>query len=215
MNNPGYSNSLQTYQCVLYRRPLHPELFSLKGRRLIKHNAYELEAWLLPGGHVLRFKFGSFVCSELVIDQDGKLPTDGAVTAFPCAGDHEFEHAFSPEKTNYITSVQTETLSENLYNATYDEMRQFAKDADALTHAWDDTSSGFHGVAPTPYNHHASVNGFASDGYAAGGLATASPRRNLSLLDIQRLSREIHVQSYHLIAAQGLVLRTQTIFEHK
>ena len=35
-----------------------------------------------------------------------------------------------------------------------------------------------------------------------------------SILDIQRYRREIHAQSYHLMARGGLVLRSQTIFEH-
>lgn len=35
-----------------------------------------------------------------------------------------------------------------------------------------------------------------------------------SILDIQRFRKEIHAQAYHLQATGGLVLRTQTIFEH-
>ena len=38
---------------------------------------------------------------------------------------------------------------------------------------------------------------------------------NLSLLDIQRYSEEVHVQAYHLRADCGLVLRTQSIFQIK
>lgn len=36
---------------------------------------------------------------------------------------------------------------------------------------------------------------------------------NLSLVDVQRYSDEVHVQAYHLRADAGLVLRTQTIFQ--
>ena len=35
----------------------------------------------------------------------------------------------------------------------------------------------------------------------------------LSVIDIQDMAREIHAQAYHMIAAEGMVLRTQTIFE--
>jgi hypothetical protein len=38
--------------------------------------------------------------------------------------------------------------------------------------------------------------------------------RCASILDIQRYRREIHAQSYHLLSQGGLVLRTQSIFEH-
>ncbi len=35
-----------------------------------------------------------------------------------------------------------------------------------------------------------------------------------SILDVQRFRREVHAQAYHLMAQGGLVLRTQSIFEH-
>lgn len=38
--------------------------------------------------------------------------------------------------------------------------------------------------------------------------------RCASILDIQRYRREVHAQSYHMIAQGGLVLRSQSIFEH-
>ncbi len=38
--------------------------------------------------------------------------------------------------------------------------------------------------------------------------------RCASILDVQRFRREVHAQTYHLIAQGGIVLRTQAIFEH-
>lgn len=35
----------------------------------------------------------------------------------------------------------------------------------------------------------------------------------LSIVDIQEYAKEIHFQAYHMIAGEGLVLRTQSIFE--
>lgn len=211
MSVAGHSNNLQTYQSLLYRRALHPELFQVKARRGVKHNAYELEAWIMPGGHVLRFKHGNFVCTELVTDQESRLPVEGAVTAIPCAGEHEFEHSFPTERVKFITSIQTESLSETLYNATYDEIIQLGKETGGLTHIWADPASGFYGLA----QNGADLPTGAVSGYAAPLGSTGPSRRNLSMLDIQRLGREIHVQAYHLIAQSGWVLRTQTIFEHR
>lgn len=181
MNLPTRPNSLQTYQLLLYRKALHPEVFNLKQRRGISHGAYDLEAWVAPGSHVMRFRYDGFVASELVTDQDGGLPVDGAVTGFPCQGEHEYDHKFTAERVNYMTSVQTETLGENLYAATYDEMVDFSKETGALIHRWTDTDGG----------------------------------KCLSMLDVQRLAKEVHAQAYHLLAHGGLVLRTQTIFEHR
>ncbi len=42
MNLPT-KNSLQSYQVILYHRALHPELFQLRGRKVVRHGDYELE----------------------------------------------------------------------------------------------------------------------------------------------------------------------------
>ncbi len=178
MENAAKLNSLQTYQVILYDRALHPEFFDLKARRVENVSAFEFEAWLMGGSHLLRFEMGSLCACELVTDQDRGLPNTGVITAFLCAGERDFDHSFKTSPVNYITTVQTETLAENLYMATFEELRAFGRESDALVHQWDDE------VGPC-----------------------------LSMLDMQRLSREMHVQAYHLLANQGIVLRTQTIFE--
>lgn len=182
MNSQFRISGLHTYQFLLYRKALHPELFQIKGRRELKHGAYELESWVMPGGHLLRFRHNGFTACELLVGgQDGQLPVEGAVTAFPAAGEHDFQHEFKQEKVVYVTSVQSETLPENLFESTFEEMSDFAKQNGALMHQW-------------------------SDGEDA---------HNLSLLDVQRLGKEVHAQSYHLLSQGGVVIRSQTIFEHK
>ena len=42
---------------------------------------------------------------------------------------------------------------------------------------------------------------------------TDATGRCLSAIDLQKLGRELHVQSYHLVASGGLVIRSQSIFE--
>jgi len=215
MNLPTKPNGLQTYQIFLYRKALHPELFPLKGRRQLVHGAYEIEAWVMPGAHLLRFQHAKLCACELLTDQEGALPVDGAVTGFQCAGEHEFEHSFEAEKVKYITSVQTEQLSDNLYQATYEEMTQFAQETGALIHLWSDAHASHHGSnglnGLNGLNGHGRTNGQSTNGHSANGNHAG---RNLSMLDVQRLTKEVHAQSYHLIAATGLVIRTQTIFEH-
>lgn len=174
----GLAANVQLY---VYRVALHPELFQLKGRRNVKHNGYEVEAWLTASGHVVRFTHNGFSCTELLTQDDGKLPVHGAVTGFACVGEHDFEHSFGSERVGYSGSVQTETLSDSLFKATYQEMLDLARETDALIYKWTDDQG----------------------------------RRCLSMLDLQRLNKEMHVQSYHLIANGGMVVRSQTIFVHK
>lgn len=177
MDTPIRSNLLQSLQVVLYNRALHPEFFDLKARRVLRQGDYELEAWLLPLGHVLRFEQGGHCVCELLTDQETGLPDLGVAEAFYCQGERDYDRLFTREGTNYMTTVQTEQLSENLYASTYEELSDFAREVEAVAHTWDDEGPC------------------------------------LSMLDMQRYHREVHVQSYHLVAAGGIVIRTQTIFE--
>ncbi len=141
-STPVRTNALQTYQLLLYRRALHPELFQLKGRRTITYGGFEFEAWLMPGSHVLRMQVGSSCASELVTEQQNGLPTEGAVTSFPCAGEHDFEYQFEHSGIKYITSAQTESLPDNLYTATYRETVELAIETEGLIHRWTDIDGG-------------------------------------------------------------------------
>lgn len=193
MNQMMRSSSLQSYQLILYKRALHPELFQLKDRRAVRNGQCDFEAWLMPGGHALRIQHKGFCASELVTDREDGLPTAGAVATFPCAGEKDYEHEFSDGRMTYLATVQTETLTENLYASTYKEMVGYAEDTGAMVHKW-------------------SIPGGTAGGAVHGGSASG---RCLSVLEIQRYPREIHVQSFHLVAEGGVVLRTQTIFEHE
>ena len=176
---PKAPSALQTYQTIVYDRALHPELFELRGRRVVSHGDYELEAWIMDGRHLLRFDLGESSTSELVTDQEQGLPTHGVIQTFLCAGERDFDHEFKDKGVRYMTTVQTETLSEALFVATYEELAADARENRALMHEWRDEAG-----------------------------------RCLSIVDIQRYNKEVHVQAYHLLAQGGAVLRTQSIFEH-
>lgn len=176
---PSKFTPVQPYQVLLYNRALHPELFQLKGRRVCKRNEYELEAWVMQGQHALRFGHRNCCACELLTDAD-KSPASGVVSAFLCAGERDFEHRFARDGVTYMTSVQTETLSDNLFLATHAELSDLARDNGALCHKW---------------------------------IESTGPC--LSIIDVQQYNREIHVQCYHMLSNGGLVVRTQTLFEHK
>ena len=163
---------------MVYRRALHPELFDLQGRRTFEHGDYEVETWLTPAGHVVRFQVEGQCLTEAVLESGDHLPEHGLVYALPCLGEKDYE--LEPEgRIGYVTTVQTESLTDNLFAATFREMVDFAAEADAMMHQWKD----------------------------------ADNNPCLSLLDVQKYKKEFHLQSYHLVAATCLVLRTQSIFE--
>lgn len=175
------SSNTQILRLMVYRRPLHPELFDLQARRTERHGDYEAECWTTPGGHVVRCQVGGQVLTETVIENGDHLPETGLIHALPCLGEKDYELA-REGKIGYVTTVQTENLTDNLYLATLREMQDFARETGALHHQWTDANSG-------------------------------SEVPCLTVLDTQKYKREFHVQSYHLLGASGVVLRTQSIFE--
>jgi len=170
---------LQTYQTVLYSRPLHPELFQIQDHRIVPFGPYLFEAWLIEGRHMCRFEISGACACEVLSETSKGLPETGIVESILCAGEREYEHRFARSELNYMTSVQTEQLSSNLYLSTFEELDEFAREEDTMVHRWDDE------IGPC-----------------------------MSILSHQRFAKEVHVQSYHLIAREGLVLRTQSLFEH-
>ena len=127
----------QMFRLMVYKRALHPELFELQGRRSCQQSTYEVEAWVVAAGHALRFQVDEVCLTEAVLESSDHLPETGLIHALPCLGEKEYE---LPVDSNigYVTTVQTEALTDNLYNATYREMRNVGLESDALFHAWTD-----------------------------------------------------------------------------
>ena len=123
----------QIPKLMLYKRPLHPELFTFNSRRVDRHGDYEVETWLVKGGHVVRFVLDGQSLVEAVLEGNDHLPESNLAHALPCLGEKEYEYE-GDNKINYLTTLQTESLTENLYLATYREMRDFANEVGGLWH---------------------------------------------------------------------------------
>ena len=176
--NPTKSSSPHAYAMLLYRRAVHPEFFGIEARRKVQHGDYEFEGWIFKGGLCIRFQYGAISFCEVVVDNPTSLPDRGLAGTLPCAGEHDHDEKIT-EEINYMTSIQSESLSDHLYLGTYKEMLQHGRDSDSLMVAWSEPNG----------------------------------KQNLSLIDLQRFRNELHVQSFHLRAASGLVLRTQSMVQ--
>ncbi|MFN3168355.1 MAG: hypothetical protein ACE37H_14955 [Phycisphaeraceae bacterium] len=121
----------QIPKLMLYKRPLHPELFTFKGRRVDRHGDYEVETWLVNGGHVVRFILDGRSLVEAVLEGNDHLPESNLAHALPCLGEKEYEYE-DDGNIGYLTTLQTESLTENLYLATYREMKDFAQEVGGL-----------------------------------------------------------------------------------
>lgn len=133
-------SSLQAYHLLLYRKAVHPEFFRIEGRKRIVHGEYEFEAWLVPGGHALLFQYQGLCVSEVVTDRPDVLPDRPIITSVPCAGEKDHEETIA-DRIEYVTSVQTETLTEHLYSGTYGEMLDHARTNDGLMVEWRDETN--------------------------------------------------------------------------
>ena len=134
------SSNTQIFHLMVYRRALHPELFNLQKRCSHLHGQYEVECWICPAAHVVRFHADGHTLNEVVIENSDHLPELGLAYALPCLGEKDFELG-ADEKVGYVTTVQTELLADNLYHATYREMLDYAIEADALHYQWKDNDT--------------------------------------------------------------------------
>lgn len=133
-------NNTQVFRMLVYRRPLHPELFEMNSRAIYRHGDYEAEGWVIPYGHVMRFQVGNDVVTEALVENGDHLPESGLFYALPCIGEKDYEMG-NPDgsRVGYVTSLQTETLTDNLYQSTYREMREFALESGSQFHEWMDS----------------------------------------------------------------------------
>lgn len=131
------SSNTQMFRLMLYERALHPELFDLQGRSTHRQPEYEVESWILPAGHVVRFQVAGHCLTEAVLEGGDHLPETGLIHALPCLGEKDYEMQRAGP-VGYVTTLQTEILSDNLYDATYREMRDYADETNALIYEWKD-----------------------------------------------------------------------------
>ncbi len=127
--------SLQSYSMLLYRNALHPEFFGIEGRRRFEQAEYEFEGWVFRGGHSLSFQHDGLCLTEIVTALVEPLPERGLIASFPCAGEKDHDTTFG-DRLVYVTSIQTELLTDHLYLCTYNEMIEHGRDVGGLMSVW-------------------------------------------------------------------------------
>jgi hypothetical protein len=127
---------------MLYQRPLHPELFNLLQTVDVDRRAYESSVWLVEGGHVVTFSAtaaGSTWCPEAagntfteVVQMNGEPVDDrGLLDSLPCRGERYHELEVGPN-LKYMVSTQEEQLSPTLFDATREEILEYADKRELL-----------------------------------------------------------------------------------
>ncbi len=167
--------SMQIYKLALFQKALHPELFKIQDRRLAPQAEYEVEVWALPGGHVLRFQTPTLCLTESVTHQDYPLPDRNVLHNLQCLGEREVDETIDG-KVRYMASAQTELLSDNIYLATFNEMKAFVAEHKALKHEWSeaDGTTSLSVVALQYFRKELHVQGWHMIGSAGFMLRTQS-----------------------------------------
>ena len=84
---------------------------------------------------MMRFHHDGQCVVEVVTPSEDQLPDTGLLTTIPCAGEREHEERFG-EYVNYMTTVQTEVVSDSLYRDTLAEMQDYARNLEAQWCRW-------------------------------------------------------------------------------
>lgn len=165
---------------LLYQRTLHPELFKILGNEQVSRRAYDADIWLVEGGHVITFAAGKHTLTEVVLMAPGEMTDRGLIQTVPCRGEKYHEMTAPGGNIRYMISTQEEQLTQTLYDATRQEIKEYALKRELMMSE----------VAATPER---------------GGF--------MGVLDIERRSHELLVQSFHLFDENQLVIKTQAILE--
>jgi len=110
---------------VLYRSPLHPELFYIHQSRHLERFAYHADIWIMGLSHVVSVQAGGRCVTEVTADDIEVLPQNGMVTSFQFRGERDHLETFD-DGMRYILSTQVERMSQNLFHASHRDLLNYA-----------------------------------------------------------------------------------------
>jgi len=118
--------SIRELTFYLFRRPLHPELFTLYSSRQFVQGEYEVHIWITGCSHLVSVFSGKHCMTELICPPAQMLPTRGLVEQFPFRGEKTHRCEWS-NGLRYMTSFQVEVMSQNLYEHTHQDLCNMKK----------------------------------------------------------------------------------------
>lgn len=110
---------------ALYRRPLHPELFTIYQSRHLEQAAYQADIWILGLSHVVSLQSAGRCVTEVTTTDVDVLPQNGLVTSFQFRGERDHHEKFD-DGLHYILSTQVEKMNRNLFHASHRDLLNYA-----------------------------------------------------------------------------------------
>jgi hypothetical protein len=117
---------LDRMKLYVYRRPLHPELFSIFLERRIDTGQYEAELRIIGTGHLISFHCGNSSVTELLTSRRDFLPDKGLLEDFSLERNQEYQVCYD-NQIYYMVNVQAEEMSAVVFGSVYEEMAKFAR----------------------------------------------------------------------------------------
>jgi len=117
----GQKQTVEALKLVVYRRPLHPELFDIHNRHRIDQALFDADLWVTGCSHLVRFSVATESVTEVIAQANDELPRRGLVASFRCRGErqHEYVHA---ESIRYLMNFQVEAMSDRLFAKTHSDL---------------------------------------------------------------------------------------------
>jgi len=110
---------------VLYRRPLHPELFRIHHSRHLERPSYQADIWVMGLSHVVTVQSAGRSVTEATTDDVEVLPQNGLVASFQFRGERDHLEEFD-DGMRYILSTQVERMNQNLFHASHRDLIRYA-----------------------------------------------------------------------------------------
>jgi hypothetical protein len=121
-NSPNFAD-LRFY---IYRRPLHPELFSVFLRQTVATRRYDAEISVLGLGHRIAFHSGGAALTEIA-SVESPFYSNRSLVEKIVLGDRTEIDFTTNDDLHYALSIQVEHLSEPVFERVYDEMVDYGR----------------------------------------------------------------------------------------
>ena len=99
----------------LYSRPFHPELFQIYAAEQYRGPVYEVDTWVIGCAHVLTFRVGNHVLTELTTSDQRLLGERRLLQRWRIRGERTCQQTIADGRIRYLASFQVEILSDQLY----------------------------------------------------------------------------------------------------
>lgn len=117
---------LDKMRLYVYRRPLHPELFTIYLEKRIEMEGYQAQLWLVGSGHMVSFYRDESSVSELLTSRRELLPEKGLLEELELGRAVDYQ-VCSENRIYYMVNSQIERMSEAVFTSVYDDMKKFAR----------------------------------------------------------------------------------------